>query len=497
VRDPTIREGPVNRSLRSLLTVLASLSFIAALLASGPAQATPQGPELRVFSPTSSITEYRYRSREQISVDSGLWVSANGSTFEVIAHRDSYTTPIVATQIIDPDTSARQVVLPDKVVAPRWSGLRHFFNVTVTGPAGDVAYKGSVPFCPDSWNVQRVDASGPTDSTFPQGCYTNPFTTGVVWGIDQGWAVGALDMSRIRFAGPDGHYSVHVQITSLYQRLLSIAPADASATLGLVVTTSPTGCPPYCPPASTAATSTSNGSTLPTKTNPRPSTLPDLVALPAWGISTDAYSAAGRDFLDFGATVWDAGPAPMVVEGFRRTGTNIMDAWQTFYRGDKPVARAPVGTLQYDSAPGHEHWHFEQFAAYRLLGADKHNIVRSQKTGFCLAPTDAIDLTVPGAIWNPGTLGLYSACGDASAIWTRETLPTGWGDTYFQSLPGQSFDITNLPNGTYYIQIQADPTGEIYERSSKNDTQLREVILGGVPGARTVTVPPWNGIDTG
>jgi len=488
----------VNRSLRLLLTVLASISFIAALLATAPAQATPQGPQLRVFTPTSSINEYRYRAKQKVSVDSGLWVSSSGSTFEVIAHRDSYTTPIVATQIIDPDTSARQVVLPDTVVAPRWSGLSHFFHVTVTGPTGDVVYKGSVPFCPDSWNTQRVDASGPMNSTFPQGCYTNPFTTGVVWGIDQGWAVGALDMSRIRFGGPDGTYSAHVQITPMYQDLFSIAPAGASATLGIDVITSPTGCPPYCAPASARDTaSTSDGSTLPTKTNPRPSTLPDLVALPAWGISVDEYDAPGRDLLDFGATVWDAGPAPMVVEGFRRTGTNIMDAWQTFYRGDKPVARAPVGTLVYDSDPGHEHWHFEQFAAYRLLGPDKHNIVRSQKTGFCLAPTDAIDLTVAGAIWNPGTLGLYSACGDASAIWTRETLPTGWGDTYFQSLPGQSFDITNLPNGTYYIQIQADPTGEIYERSGKNDTRLREVILGGVPGARTVTVPPWHGINTG
>jgi hypothetical protein len=497
VRDPTTLGGPVNRSRRILLSVLASFSFVAALVAAGPAHATPPGPQLRVFSPTSSINEYRYRAKQKISVDSGFWVSASDSTFEVIAHRDSYTSPIVATQIIDPDTSARQVVLPDTVIAPRWSGLRRFFTVTVTGPTGDTVYSGSVPFCPDSWNVQRLDASGPMNATFPQGCYTNPFTTGVVWGIDQGWAVGALEMSRIRFAGPDGTYSVHVQITPLYQRLFAIAPADASATLGLAVTTSPTGCPPYCAPSRTASSSTADGSTLPTRTNPRPSTLPDLVALPAWGMSIDEYSEPGRDFLDFGATVWDAGPAPMVVEGFRRTGTNIMDGWQTFYRGDKPVARAPVGTLVYDSDPGHEHWHFKQFAAYRLLGADKQQVVRSQKTGFCLAPTDAIDLTVQGAKWNPGALGLGSACGDASAIWIRESLPTGWGDTYFQGLPGQSFDITDLPNGTYFIQVQADPTGEIYERSSANDSRLRKVILGGVPGARTVTVPPWHGIDTG
>jgi hypothetical protein len=194
---------------------------------------------------------------------------------------------------------------------------------------------------------------------------------------------------------------------------------------------------------------------------------------PAWGIGIDEYSVPGRDFLDFGATVWDAGPAPMVVEGFRRTGTNVMDAWQTFYRGDKPVARAPVGTLEYDSDPGHEHWHFTQFATYRLLGSDKHEVVRSQKEGFCLAPTDAIDLTVAGAVWNPGTIGLSSACGDASAIWIRETLPTGWGDTYYQSLPGQSFDITDLPNGTYFIQVQADPTEHQRHPGARGDHRGR------------------------
>jgi len=45
--------------------------------------------------------------------------------------------------------------------------------------------------------------------------------------------------------------------------------------------------------------------------------------------------------------------------------------------------------------------------------------------------------------------------------------------------------------------VRPGPTGEIYERSSSNDTQVREVILGGVPGDRTVGVPPWRGIDTG
>jgi Lysyl oxidase len=206
------------------------------------------------------------------------------------------------------------------------------------------------------------------------------------------------------------------------------------------------------------------------------------VPLPAWGITVD--NGKKYSFLDFSATVWDAGPAPMVIEGFRRLGTNIMDAFEYFYRDGRVVGRAPAGTLRYDSQPGHEHWHFQQFASYTLLDSSMVKQVASHKTGFCLAPTDGIDLTVPGALWRPDSLGFFSQCGDQNAIWTRETLPSGWGDTYQQALPGQSFNITDLPNGTYCIQIQANPLGQIQEVSTTNDITYRQVILGGTAGVR-------------
>ncbi|MEP7059877.1 MAG: lysyl oxidase family protein [Actinomycetota bacterium] len=238
---------------------------------------------------------------------------------------------------------------------------------------------------------------------------------------------------------------------------------------------------PFCGSQSTRETPGAQGQ-VPIIRHPSPRIEPDLVALPSWGIGVDSDSVPGSDYLDFGATVWDRGPSPMVVEGFRRPNEGTMDAWQYFYRGHKAVGRVRAGTLGYDDRPGHQHWHFTQFAAYRLLDASKDRVVRSEKEAFCLAPTDAIDLAVPSANWNPGVIGLSTACGSATSIWTRETLPTGWGDTYFQGLPGQSFDITGLRNGTYYIQVQANPGGIIHERTHRNDSALRKVILGGTPG---------------
>ena len=117
------------------------------------------------------------------------------------------------------------------------------------------------------------------------------------------------------------------------------------------------------------------------------------------------------------------------------------------------------------------------------------------KEAFCLAPTDSIDLTVRGANWKPGSTGLATACGGDLSLAIRETLDVGWGDTYTQSLPGQSFDLTGLRNGTYYIEITANPDGRLYERSRANNVSLRKVILGGLSGARTVRVPPHEGID--
>jgi hypothetical protein len=90
----------------------------------------------------------------------------------------------------------------------------------------------------------------------------------------------------------------------------------------------------------------------------------------------------------------------------------------------------------------------------------------------------------------------FSQCGSATSTWIREILPTGWGDTYFQGVPGQSFDITDLPNGTYWIEVHANPEGRLFDGDPTNDVELREVILRGRPGSRTVEAPPWHGIDT-
>jgi hypothetical protein len=51
---------------------------------------------------------------------------------------------------------------------------------------------------------------------------------------------------------------------------------------------------------------------------------------------TDAYAEVGNHgrSLRFSATVWNAGDAPLVVDGFRRPGEDAMDAYQYFFDAD-------------------------------------------------------------------------------------------------------------------------------------------------------------------
>ena len=229
---------------------------------------------------------------------------------------------------------------------------------------------------------------------------------------------------------------------------------------------------------------------VPDTTEPPADGLPDLVALPAWSIQT--YSRRGTDLLAFAATEWNAGPGILDVEGFRERNAARMDAYQYFIVDDEAVGRAAVGGMEYHDE--HHHWHFEQFTRYSLIGDDGVQV--SGKQSWCLANTDALDLTVPGANWLATWSGdLFTQCGSQSAIWIREVLDVGWGDTYGQYLPGQAFDITNVPNGRYVIRVEVNPDNLLHETSMANNVTERVIRLRGKPGNRQVIVAPWHGID--
>ena len=483
----------MRRSRRGTSALLSMVVASSLLAFEGPsALAASPTPRLRLIRTTDTVIE-RVRHHRPFRFNPGVYLAALDAPLEIRVSRPDYDTAMTAEQVLG---DASTVPLPDAVLDDYlYTGLARFVRMTVTDAGGDVRIDRLSSLCPNGYDVQRVGDEGPIEPTYPDGCGWNPFTLGMVWGIDRDWAVNmtsaAWDLGRMRL--PAGRYHVDLAIAPMYRDLFDVAPADAFTSLTLIVQERRRDRTPRAPVPSSSPT-VGRQPRVPTDTTPDPSTVPDLIPLPSWSMWEDERD--GRDMLSFAANVWVRGPAPLVVEGFRKEGEAVMDGYQYFYDGDQQVGRAHVGTFEYDARKDHRHWHFRQFATYELLAQDRSTVVVSTKEAFCLAPTDPIDLTVPKADYRPWPLGLSTACGNADALWVREVLPVGWGDTYYQYLPGQAFDITDVPNGTYFVKVQANPGGHLYETNMGNNIRLRKVIIRGRPGHRRIEVPPWHGIDT-
>lgn len=490
---------PPRRWRSSFLAVLVGGALFGAAIGPTSAADAAGAPSVRLIAASSAVTAYRYGAGPAY-IDSGVLVAAVRGAFDIRARRAAYDQPITATQYIHASDGLRQRALPSWVVAKGFRGMAGFLRARLTDEHGNTVMSRSRSFCPAGGDM-RVNPNGPSEAKYPRYCDQNPFALGRVWGIDRGWATPAFGWEGLTADVPDGRYTLRVSIAPQYRDLFGIRSEHASVTITVKVEPVD-GCYDGCPEdvrsnvlhgrgaAGTPGGPLGQARTLSTPTD---DTLPDLVALPAWNIQVTNRNE--RDYIEFAATVWNAGPAPLLVEGYRRRGTDIMDAYQYFVRGDEILGRDKVGLMEYDRETGHEHWHFKQFARYSLMNASRDRVIVSRKEAFCLAPTDAIDLALPGAEWHPGSNDLGTLCGGQSAIWVRETLQAGWGDTYYQSVPGQSLNITRVPNGTYYMAVEANPTGLLHERTASNNRVLRKVVLGGTRGARTVIVSPWQGLD--
>jgi lysyl oxidase len=471
----------VNRSARAV-AALASLALALPLAGTvGTADADPAPPArataapFRLWAPTT-VETYGYRGR--VWTDLGLRIVATGAPLELWSQRPSYAEPIRTVW----RSPAGDVPLPAGSMRD-FSGLQGFLRLTIT-PARGEAVTVQRKACLSGWS-ERVDPAAPATSPYPSGCWNNPFSLGSVQGTQAGWATLLLGTDKPLRLEP-GRYRVTAEVAPRYAAAFGLAPAQASRTVRLVVKEeeipeeepAPEGTPPDAERAASPGPTGLAGRV--------DGPVPDLRALPAWGISLSRNSK----YLRFSATVWNAGTSPLVVDGFRERGKDEMTAYQYFFdAAGNQTGYQPVGHLHWDAKPSHQHWHFEDFARYTLLRRDKTQAAVSKKEAFCLANTDAVDLTIPDAAWKPENTDLATSCGDLTSLSIREVLAAGWGDTYTQFRAGQSFRVDDLPNGVYYIAVNANPGGNLAESSTTNNLALRRIKLGGTPGDRTVTVP--------
>lgn len=109
----------------------------------------------------------------------------------------------------------------------------------------------------------------------------------------------------------------------------------------------------------------------------------------------------------------------------------------------------------FEFASCHNHFHFQNYATYRLIDASG-KVWKAAKRGFCMLDTDPYNVHNGDGTWT------YRSCG-TKTIPGYQGISAGWADTYMFFLGGQYFVLDGgdgqpvVPPGEYTIEVHVNP----------------------------------------
>ena len=198
--------------------------------------------------------------------------------------------------------------------------------------------------------------------------------------------------------------------------------------------------------------------------------LPDIIIRQSDLLDNDIRVTGGRTLLRLSNGTANAGVGPLHLYGVTPgNGDGTQDVRQRVFREDGSFFERVAGTFVYH--PEHNHIHFEEWAQYRLrsvVGEDGIGdvIAEGAKTSFCILDLGVYDRSLPH--YRPG--GFFRSCSS-----TTQGLSVGWIDVYSKSLPGQNIDISEIPDGHYWLESEVDPNNNVLE--SNEDNNIARVLI--------------------
>jgi hypothetical protein len=126
----------------------------------------------------------------------------------------------------------------------------------------------------------------------------------------------------------------------------------------------------------------------------------------------------------------------------------------------------PSGNPDFVFSECHAHFHFSDYADYRLLDLQGNLVARGHKQAFCL-----IDLERAPGVAGSNT-PKFPDCG-------YQGISAGWADVYHSGLDCQWVDITGVPEGRYVLEVSVNPARVIEEGNFSNNSARTEVFIPG------------------
>lgn len=181
----------------------------------------------------------------------------------------------------------------------------------------------------------------------------------------------------------------------------------------------------------------------------------------------------GRTHLRFSNSTPNTGAGKLYLYGvLPPNGDGTQDVRQRIWREDGSFYDQDAGVFVYHAE--HGHIHVEGWAEYRLRYVTPGDgvgdiVIGGQKTSFCIIDLAVHDDTLPGFL----PMGEFHDC-DSSV----QGLSIGWTDVYGKTLAGQNIDVTDIPDGVYWLESEVDPTNSIVEVDETNNTARIKVTIG-------------------
>jgi len=202
--------------------------------------------------------------------------------------------------------------------------------------------------------------------------------------------------------------------------------------------------------------------------------LPDLKVWvgptrPAGLYDAEIVVAGGQTRLRFANTVVNVGVGALELHGVVNS-SGEQPAYQRIYYQDGHFEDLLVGVFVFAGHEDHNHFHFRDFAIYRLRqvtsGGGVGNVVAtSDKVSFCITDSDEYDTTLPGAPQSH----VYDC--------DRQGMSIGWGDRYGKTISGQWIVINNVSSGEYWLESEANPDRLLRESRYDNNSERIRISL--------------------
>ena len=219
--------------------------------------------------------------------------------------------------------------------------------------------------------------------------------------------------------------------------------------------------------------------------------LPDIIVRQSDLLDNDIRNTGGRRLLRLSNGTANAGTGPLYLYGVTPgNGDGTQDVRQRVFREDGSFFERVAGVFVYHAE--HNHIHFEEWAQYRLrrvVGQDGVGdvVAEGAKTSFCILDLGVYDRNLPG--YRPG--GFFRSCSS-----TTQGLSVGWIDVYSRSLPGQNIDITDVPDGHYWIESEVDPNNNVLESNEDNNIARVRITIGDPSDINLDSYESNNDLDT-